>query len=105
MIRLGLVLASTLALCAAGCAKSKPAPTSSDPAPAPSSSTSLAVNGAPPAPAGGRIKLCSDGVHRPGDHWKQACNPCRCAADGEITCSNFPCPAINAKTDGGDAAP
>ena len=59
-------------------------------------------------PEGGsaRTKLCSDGFHKPGDHWKEACNPCRCAADGEITCTRFPCPAVGeAGSRAGDAGP
>jgi hypothetical protein len=103
MIRPGIVLASTFALGIAGCARSKATPTSTEPAPSASPSSTPAS--AQPAPVGGRIKLCADGLHKPGDHWKQACNPCRCAADGEITCSNFPCPAPTAKADAGDAAP
>jgi hypothetical protein len=35
--------------------------------------------------------LCGDNFHKPGDHWKEACNLCRCAADGDITCTRFVC--------------
>ena len=91
-----LVLVLALVLAGAGCARAK-----SEPAPAPSASSSTLPASVSPAPEGGsvRIKLCSDGLHRPGDHWKEACNPCRCAANGEITCTRFPCASV------GDAGP
>jgi hypothetical protein len=98
MIRLETGLSTfvlALVLASAGCAKPR-----SDPAPAGSSSAALAAPSAAPA---GRTKLCTDGAHRPGDHWKEACNPCRCAADGEITCARFPCAAPVVKSDAGDA--
>lgn len=86
MIRPATALALLLGL--AGCARSK-----SESVPAPSASSSTTPASARVAPEGGspRTKLCSDGLHKPGDHWKEACNPCRCAADGDITCARFPC--------------
>lgn len=80
-----------LLLVLAGCAKSKP---KESPAPAADPSASAATASAP-----GRTPaalLCSDGLHRRGDHWKVDCNPCRCAADGDIVCSHFPCVAADA---------
>ena len=102
MIRPGtqLALALALALAGTGCARSK-----SQPAPSASASSQLAASAPASIPAPGRIKLCSDGLHKPGDHWKEACNPCRCAADGEITCAQFPCAGGAAKPDAGGAAP
>lgn len=83
-----VVPAHLLALLAvAGCAKSKPQET---PAPAPVASTEA---GAAPAIAA-KVLLCSDGFHRRGDHWKVACNVCRCGADGDILCSQFPCAEV-----------
>lgn len=104
MNRPGTALA--LALVLVGCAKSK---TEAVPVASASSATDPAPASAP-APAARRIKLCSDGVHKPGDHWKEACNPCRCAADGEITCAHFACEPVDAggvrrAADAGDAAP
>jgi hypothetical protein len=89
MIR-GVVVLVTVSLLASGCAKSKP----SDASPSASSSAALAAGSTAPLAARppARNKLCSDGFHKPGDHWKEQCNPCRCAADGEITCAHFPCP-------------
>jgi hypothetical protein len=105
MIRPAIALALLLAF--VGCARSK-----SETAPSASSSTTPASAGASAEGGGARIKLCSDGLHKPGDHWKEACNPCRCAADGDITCAHFPCGqagAANAeagtKADAGGAAP
>lgn len=80
-----------LLLVLGGCAKSKPNET---PAPDPSASAvTPTAQGRSPAPL-----LCSDGLHRRGDHWKIDCNPCRCAADGDIVCSQFPCIAADAGT-------
>jgi hypothetical protein len=87
-------------LALAGCARSKP---KESPAPAadPSASASAAIASAPVrTPA---ALLCSDGLHRRGDHWKVDCNPCRCAADGDIVCAHFPCAAPAAPA--GDAGP
>jgi hypothetical protein len=80
-----------LLLVLAGCAKSK---ANESPAPAAEPSASAAI-----ASAAGRTPaalLCSDGLHRRGDHWKVDCNPCRCAADGDIVCSHFSCAAAAA---------
>lgn len=81
-----LALGALLAL--AGCAKAKsnetPAPSASAPAPLEA--------GAAPQSAGSNL-LCTDGLHKRGDHWKVACNVCRCGADGVILCSDFPCAA------------
>ena len=80
-----------LLLVLGGCAKSKPNET---PAPDPSASAvTPTAQGRSPAPL-----LCSDGLHRRGDHWKIDCNPCRCAADGDIVCAQFPCIAADAGT-------
>jgi hypothetical protein len=79
-----VALAALAAL--AGCAKSKSSETTG-PAPA----TSVEAGAAPARTA--QQLLCRDGLHRRGDHWKKDCNPCRCGADGEIVCSEFPCPA------------
>ena len=78
------LLIAALLLVVAGCAKSKPNET---PAPAPTPDTEA---GAAPAVAS-KVLLCSDGLHRRGDHWKVACNVCRCGADGDILCSEFTC--------------
>ncbi|MDB4937899.1 MAG: Pacifastin inhibitor [Labilithrix sp.] len=52
-------------------------------------------------PAGIARKLCTDGLHRAGEHWKNDCNPCRCGADGEIVCTQFVCPPIVPREAGG----
>jgi hypothetical protein len=88
-----LALLALLGACRAG--------KSDDATPAPVASASSAIVGAEASlspPAGIPRKLCTDGVHRGGDHWKDDCNPCRCAADGDITCTHFACPA---KPEGG----
>lgn len=79
-----------LLLVTAGCAKSKP---NESPAPAadPSASASAGATSANAPPRTPAPLLCSDGLHRRGDHWKVDCNPCRCAADGDIVCAHFPC--------------
>jgi hypothetical protein len=74
-----------LFLAVAGCTKAKPHET---PAPVPDTE-----GGAAPAIAA-KVLLCSDGFHRRGDHWKVACNVCRCGADGDILCSSFPCAEV-----------
>jgi hypothetical protein len=84
-----LGLPAALALLAlGGCAKAKsnetPAPSASAPGPTEA--------GATPQSAGSNL-LCTDGLHKRGDHWKVACNVCRCGADGAILCSEFPCAA------------
>ena len=82
-----------LLLVLGGCAKSK---LNETPAPDPSASASAVTptgQGRSPAPL-----LCNDGLHRRGDHWKIDCNPCRCAADGDIVCAQFPCIAADAGT-------
>ncbi len=101
MTRPKTALALALALTGAACARTKSEPS---PAPSASSSTTPASASAPVSEGGAaRIKLCSDGFHKPGDHWKEACNPCRCAADGQITCAHFPCIAAGDAGDAGDA--
>ncbi len=73
-----------LALLLGGCAKSTAKET---PAPAPSAAIEAGV-----APASApKTQLCTDGLHRRGDHWKIACNVCRCGADGAILCSEYDC--------------
>jgi hypothetical protein len=79
-------LLAALLVAVAGCAKSKPQDKPQEtPAPAPDTEA-----GAAPA-LGPKALLCRDGAHRRGDHWKVACNVCRCGADGDILCSQFPC--------------
>jgi hypothetical protein len=71
-----------------GCAKAK-----SNETPAPIASASAAApteGGVAPQSAGSNL-LCTDGLHKRGDHWKVACNVCRCGADGAILCSEFLC--------------
>jgi hypothetical protein len=90
-----VVVLVVLALVAvlAGCAKAK---AKEDPAPAPDPSASAATATATATGRAPAVLLCSDGLHRRGDHWKVDCNPCRCAADGDIVCSQFPCAAADA---------
>jgi hypothetical protein len=68
------------------CAKSKP-----NEAPAPPPTTEAGVAPVSAGANAGKAALCSDGLHRRGDHWKVDCNVCRCGADGAILCSEFPC--------------
>jgi len=85
MQRAALALVAFVTLFPA-CAKSKTEETA---APKPA-----AEAGAAPLSAGanaGKAALCTDGLHRRGDHWKVDCNACRCGADGTILCSEFPC--------------
>jgi hypothetical protein len=106
MIRPGaLLVVLAFSLAGGACARSRSQPAPSASASSELGSPSSTTGSSPPVPApAGRIKLCSDGVHKPGDHWKEACNPCRCAADGDITCANFPCGSPRGP-DAGDAAP
>jgi hypothetical protein len=73
-----------------GCAKAKsnetPGPSSAVPPP----TEAGAAPASAPQSAGANL-LCTDGLHKRGDHWKVACNVCRCGADGAILCSEFLC--------------
>jgi hypothetical protein len=71
----------------AGCARSKSTPKET----APADSASVASPAMPATRPGVKGVLCRDGLHKPGDHWKEVCNLCRCAADGDITCTRFVC--------------
>jgi hypothetical protein len=91
-----------VAACRAG-KSDDPTPSAATSASAAAQAQALAAEGGTP-PAGMPRKLCTDGLHRAGEHGKNDCNPCRCGMDGEIICTDYPCPPrpeAGAKLDGG----
>jgi hypothetical protein len=89
MLAAGLprVVFVVVAFALAGCARSKSTPAGTAPADSASAASSAVLATRP----GSKGLLCRDGLHEPGDHWKEVCNLCRCAADGDITCTRFVC--------------